>query len=51
MSPAGWQFTQRGCVNTLPSSVKIAAERALVSAMPLKLSGLASPFDAPCPAA
>ena len=29
-SPAGWQFTQRGWVSTLPSSVNSAAERAAV---------------------
>ena len=32
---------QRGCVSTLPSSVKIAAERAAVSGIDEKLSTLA----------
>src|SRR5262245_33212849 len=40
-SPAGWQFRQRGCVSTLPSSVNIAAERAAVSPIDEKLSTLA----------
>ena len=30
---------QRGCVNTLPSSVNKAADRSPVSAIPAKLSG------------
>ena len=32
-SPAGWQFTQRGCRITFPASSKSATERALSSAM------------------
>ena len=32
-SPAGWQFTQRGCWITFPASSKSATERALASAM------------------
>ena len=42
---------QRGWVSTLPSSVKIAADRASWSAMSAKLSGEASVFDAVCDAA
>src|SRR5262245_50931278 len=42
-SPAGWQFRQRGCVSTLPSSVNIAAERAAWSPIDEKLSTLARP--------
>jgi hypothetical protein len=44
-SPAGWQFRQRGCVSTLPSSVNIAADRAAVSPIDEKLSTLASGSD------
>src|SRR5207253_8106656 len=39
------QFTQRGWVNTLPSSVNIAADRAAVSAIEAKLSGVARLSD------
>src|SRR6476646_5189434 len=42
LSPAGWQFTHRGDVRTLPASVNSAAERAAASAMDAKLSGSAS---------
>src|SRR6516162_2907750 len=38
-SPAGWQFTQRGWVSTLPASVNRAAERAAVSPIASKLAG------------
>jgi hypothetical protein len=50
-SPAGWQFTQRGFVSTLPSSVNIAADRAPVSDIEAKLSGEASVFETGCEAA
>jgi hypothetical protein len=46
-SPAGWQFTQRGWVSTLPSSANSAADRAAVSPIAAKLSGLASVSDGP----
>ena len=41
----GWQFTQRGCCNTLPSSVNIAAERLPASSIEAKLSGAAKLSD------
>src|SRR5215510_990821 len=44
-SPAGWQFTQRGFVNTFPSSTNIAADRAAGSAIEAKLSGVARLSD------
>jgi hypothetical protein len=42
LSLAGWQLVQRGWVSTLPSSVNMAADRASVSDIDAKLSGLAS---------
>ena len=36
---------QRGLLNTLPSSVKIAAERSVSSAIDEKLSGAESVFE------
>jgi hypothetical protein len=50
-SPAGWQLTQRGWVSTLPSSVKMATDRASVSAIEPKLSAEASVLEAVCEAA
>src|SRR5260370_19994223 len=50
-SPAGWQLTQRGWVSTLPSSVNMAADRASVSAIEVKLSGEARVFEMACEAA
>src|SRR5271165_1190634 len=51
-SPAGWQFTHRGLVSTLPSSANNAAERVAVSLIEAKLSGGASvscgPPDTAC---
>src|SRR5213078_3648483 len=44
-SPEGWQLRQRGLVRTLLSSVKIAAERSVLSAIAEKLSGAASVFE------
>jgi hypothetical protein len=44
-------LVQRGWVSTLPSSVKIAADLAPVSAITAKLSGEASVFEAVCDAA